>query len=81
MAWDDFMDNFDFVCYARALHVNEASRINALSRTLDQRLIVSAAFAQTLPASDRGGLVSLGRYALRGVARPAELFTLDPDAS
>jgi len=61
--------------------VNEASRINALSRTLDQRLIVSAAFAQTLPASDRGGLVSLGRYALRGVARPAELFTLDPDAS
>jgi len=26
-------------------------------------------------------LVSVARYALRGVAAPQELFTLDPDAS
>jgi len=27
---------------------------------------------------ERGRLVSVGRYALRGVERPQELFTLDP---
>ena len=32
------------------------------------------------PAGRRGSLVGLGRYALRGVARPQTLFTLDPDA-
>jgi adenylate cyclase len=29
---------------------------------------------------ERRRLVSVGRYALRGVGRPQELFTLDPDA-
>jgi len=57
--------------------VNEAARIEALCRSLDQNVIVSWAFAEA--AGDaRGRLVSLGRYAMKGVARPQELFTLDP---
>jgi adenylate cyclase len=59
--------------------VNEASRMAALSRSIDQRIIVSSAFAGACGAK-RDRLVSLGRYALRGVTRPQELFTLDPEA-
>lgn len=58
--------------------VNEASRMAALSRSIDQRIIVSSAFAATC-GGGRDKLVSLGRYALRGVARPQELFTLDSE--
>lgn len=57
--------------------VNEASRMAALSRSIDQRVIVSSAFAEAC-GGKRDRLVSLGRYALRGVTRPQELFTLDP---
>ena len=56
--------------------VNETARIAALSRTLDQKLLVSSSFAAEC-GPRRSELVSLGRYALRGVARPQELFTLD----
>lgn len=59
--------------------VNETSRIAALSHTLDQKVLVSAAFAIEC-GPRRAELVSLGRYALRGVARPQELFTLDVEA-
>lgn len=60
--------------------VNEAARIAALCRSLDQTLIVSEAFASTCGAlSNR--LIGLGRYALRGVVRPQMLWTLDPDAA
>ena len=57
--------------------VNEAARIAALCRSLDQTLIVSDAFAGTCGA-DRSRLVGLGRYALRGVGRPQMLWTLAP---
>lgn len=59
--------------------VNEISRIEAMCRALEQSVVISSAFAETAHGSaDR--LVSLGRYALRGVRRPQELFTLDvPD--
>ncbi len=57
--------------------VNEVSRIEAMCRALDQDLIISAAFAAAARDScDR--LVSLGRYVLRGVRQPQELFTLVP---
>lgn len=59
--------------------VNETERIAALSRTIEQRVIVSSAFAAEC-GNRRGELVSLGRYALRGVDRPQELFTFDADA-
>jgi adenylate cyclase len=60
--------------------VNEAARIAALCRSLDQKLIISEAFADTCGAL-RARLVGLGRYALRGVGRPQMLWTLDPDAA
>lgn len=60
--------------------VNQASRIAALSRSLDQRVIVSQPFADTLEPAARARLVSLGRFALRGVHRPETLYTLDPTA-
>ena len=44
--------------------------------TAVQPVLVSAAFAD---AVDRKGLVSVGRFALRGVGRPQELFTPDPE--
>ena len=58
--------------------VNEAARIEALCGSLEQNVIVSSAFAEAAGEA-RGLLVSLGRYAMKGVARPQELFTLDPD--
>jgi adenylate cyclase len=58
--------------------VNETARIEAMCRSLDQWLVVSSAFAGAA-GSDRHRLVSLGRYALRGVRRAQELFTIDPE--
>jgi adenylate cyclase len=56
--------------------VNEAARIEALCGSLEQPIIVSWAFAEA--AGDaRSRLVSLGRYAMKGVGRPQELFTVD----
>jgi adenylate cyclase len=69
-------DRLDFTVVGPA--VNELSRIEAMCRALDQDLIVSSAFAEAAQGSgDR--LVSLGRYVLRGVRRPQELFTLVAD--
>ena len=56
--------------------VNEASRIAALCRQLDRPVIMSEVFAEFCPFSRRGSLLALGRYALRGVARPQMLFGL-----
>ena len=60
--------------------VNEAARIAALCRSLDQTLIISDAFAKTC-GNLRAQLIGLGRYALRGVGRPQMLWTLDSDAA
>jgi adenylate cyclase len=57
--------------------VNEAARIEALCGSLDQAVVVSSAFADAAGEA-RPRLVSLGRYAMKGVAMPQELFTLDP---
>jgi len=57
--------------------VNEAARIEALCASLDQTVIVSWAFAEAAGEARRR-IVSLGRYAMKGIARPQELFTLDP---
>ena len=58
--------------------VNEVSRIAAMCRAVDQPMLVSAAFAGALGQAGPA-LVSVGRYALRGVSAPQELFTLDPE--
>jgi adenylate cyclase len=49
-----------------------------MCRSVDQPLLVSAALANV--GDNRKRLISVGRYALRGLSRPQELFTLDPDA-
>ena len=67
-------ERLDFTVVGPA--VNELARIQAMSRSLDQPVLVSASFAAAC-GSHQGRLVSLGRYALRGVGRPQELFTLD----
>jgi adenylate cyclase len=69
-------DRLDFTVLGPA--VNETSRIERMSRSLEQPVIASAAFARAL-GDERRRLVSLGRYALRGVGRPQELFALDPE--
>jgi adenylate cyclase len=69
-------ERLDFTVVGPA--VNEASRIAEMCRSLDQSILTSAAFARVGDIKRR--LVSVGRYALRGVLHPQELFTLDPDA-
>ena len=71
-------DRLDFTVVGPA--VNELARIQAMSRSLDQPILMSASFAAACGAQQER-LVSLGRYALRGVGRPQELFTLDLAAS
>ena len=56
--------------------VNEAARIEALCGSLEQPIIVSSSFAEAAGDS-RSRLVSMGRYAMKGVGRPQELFTVD----
>src|SRR5262249_2739919 len=69
-------ERLDFTVLGPA--VNEASRIAAMCRSVDQPVLMSAAFANVGDIKRR--LISVGRYALRGVAHPQELFTFDPDA-
>jgi adenylate cyclase len=69
-------ERLDFTVIGPA--VNEASRIAAMCRSVDQPVLMSSAFADVGGIKRR--LISVGRYALRGVAHPQELFTLDPDA-
>lgn len=71
------VDRLDFTVVGPA--VNETSRIASLCRSVDRPLLISSAFAQTLPEADRATLVSVGRFALRGVGRAQDLFTLDPE--
>src|SRR5260221_5584653 len=69
-------DRLDFTVVGPA--VNEASRIAAMCRSVDRSVVLSSEFAAATPESERSKLVSVGRYALRGVGRAEELFTLDP---
>jgi adenylate cyclase len=69
-------DRLDFTVVGPA--VNEVSRIASICRSVDRHLVVSSVFASQVPDDARTHLVSLGRYALRGVGRAQELFTLDP---
>jgi len=70
-------ERLDFTVIGPA--VNEVSRIAAMCRSVDQPVLVSKDFAEV--GNIRGRLVSVGRYALRGVSSPQELFTLDPEAA
>jgi adenylate cyclase len=69
-------DRLDFTVIGPA--VNEVSRIGQMCRSAERDVLMSSAFAEAARAEDRARLVSVGRYALRGVGRAQELFTLDP---
>ena len=70
-------DRLDFTVIGPA--VNEVSRILAMSRSVERDVLISASFADALGSAMRRRLVSIGRFALRGVAQPQELFTPEPD--
>lgn len=53
--------------------VNEVARLEGLSKQLGRRVVASDSFAKLVP----GRLVSLGRYALRGVSDEREVFSLE----
>jgi adenylate cyclase len=57
--------------------VNEASRIATMCGSVDRDVVVSADFVAAVAPSERKDLVSVGRFALRGIARAQELFTID----
>jgi adenylate cyclase len=69
-------ERLDFTVVGPA--VNEVARIAAMCRSVERNVLLSQAFADAMASSERGRLVSVGRYTLRGVERPQELFTLDP---
>ena len=65
-------DRLDFTVIGPA--VNEVARIASMCRSAEREVLLSAGFAAAV--GDGAPLVSVGRYALRGVERPQELFTL-----
>jgi adenylate cyclase len=50
-----------------------------MCRSVDRHVVLSAEFAAATPEPERSRIVSVGRFALRGVGRAQELFTLDPE--
>ncbi len=70
-------DRLDFTVVGPA--VNEVSRVAAMCRSAERGALFSSAFAAAAHSDHRERLVSVGRYALRGVGRPQELFTLAPE--
>jgi adenylate cyclase len=72
-------DRLDFTVVGPA--VNEVSRIASMCRSVDRELLTSSAFRTGLDTTGQRYLVSTGRYALRGIGRAQDLFTLDPDIS
>lgn len=69
------VDRLDFTVIGPA--ANEVCRIATMCRSAGQLTLASTDFSTSAPSRDRSRLVSVGRYALRGVERPQELFTID----
>jgi adenylate cyclase len=70
-------DRLDFTVVGPA--VNEVSRIASMCSSVDRELLASSDFRTGLDAAGQGYLVSTGRFALRGIGRAQDLYTLDPD--
>jgi adenylate cyclase len=70
-------DRLDFTVVGPA--VNEVSRIASMCTSIDREFLASSEFCKGLDATGRRYLVSTGRYALRGIGRAQDLYTLDPD--
>ena len=59
--------------------VNEAEPDRVDVPSVDRKVMLSSDFAASRAEAERRQLVSVGRFALRGVGRAQELFTLDPE--
>jgi adenylate cyclase len=70
-------DRLDFTVVGPA--VNEVNRIASMCNSIDRDFLVSSEFTKGLDATGRRYLVSTGRFALRGIGRAQDLYTLDPD--
>jgi adenylate cyclase len=68
-------DRLDFTVVGPA--VNEVSRISVLCRSVEKDVLISSAFATASRPEHRARFVSVGRYALKGVERSQDLFTLE----
>jgi hypothetical protein len=55
--------------------MNEVARIAALCRSVDRPILMSSALARSV-AEDRRRFASVGRFSLRGVGNPQELYAL-----
>jgi class 3 adenylate cyclase len=64
-------DRLDFTAIGPA--VNLVSRLEGLCRPLDRAVLISGAFA----AETTAPLIPLGEHALRGIAAPCAVFTVD----
>jgi adenylate cyclase len=69
-------DRLDFTVVGPA--VNEVSRISSLCSSVDRNNLFSSDFVAHLPEIERDRMVSVGRFALRGVGRAQMLYTCDP---
>lgn len=70
-------ERLDFTVVGPA--VNEVSRIASMCRSIERDLLVSSAFLAGINTAGSAYFVSTGRYALRGIGRAQELYTLDPE--
>jgi len=68
-------ERLDFTVIGPA--VNEVARIAAMCRSAERDVLLSARLAATLSEIGAASPVSVGRFALRGVEQPQELFTLE----
>jgi adenylate cyclase len=71
------LDRLDFTVVGPA--VNEVNRIAAMCRTVERDVLLSAALVAAARPEDRRRLASVGRYALRGIAKAQELYAPDED--
>lgn len=69
-------DRLDFTVVGQA--VNEVSRISDMCHSTGRNMLCSSEFADLLLGEERDKLVSVGRFALKGVGKAKELLTLDP---
>ena len=70
-------ERLDFTVVGPA--VNEVARIAAMCRSVDQPILISSSFAASV-GEERRRFATVGRFALRGVGKPQELYTLDAEA-
>jgi adenylate cyclase len=70
-------DRLDFTVVGPA--VNEVSRIASMCNSVEREFLASSSFLVGLDAVGKKYFVSTGRFALRGIGKSQDLYTLDPD--